>query len=189
MDCSPNGYGATTQYSLVSYIPDPLGSFLSELRTELVSSCRLQSHVTILPPRMLSSPVGTLIADLKRTTRTEHPFELELGEIEIFPVTNVIYISLGRGKGKVVEMHNHLSGGSLYYKEPFPFHPHITLAQEIPVDTLTEVYSRACQRWADWKGPRSFPVDNLVFVRNVNMKGWETLSEHALNHSPALQKA
>lgn len=187
MDCSFNGYGATTQYALVSYIPDPLGSFLSELRTDLIQGCRLQSHVTILPPRVLSSPVGALIADLKKRTTSADSFEITLGEVEIFPVTNVIYISLGQGKQQVEAMHTHLSGGPFSYKEPFPFHPHATLAQEIPEDSLSEVFTTACMRWANWKGPRRFFVDNLVFVRNVNMRGWETLSEHSLDNSPILR--
>ena len=190
MSCSLNGYGATTQFALVGFIPEPLGSFLTDLRTELVSGCRLRSHVTVLPPRYLSSPVGALVSDLRVDTKHIHAFEIELGEIQIFPVTNVIYLSLKSGKEHIEAMHARLSRNLFAYQEPYPFHPHVTLAQEVPQEYVADVYARACQRWMDWGRSRKFKVDSLVFVRNVNMMGWENLSEHALaNGAMALRTA
>lgn len=189
MDCSINGYGATTQYALVSYIPDPLGAFLNDLRSSLVPGCRLRSHVTILPPRPLSSPIATLTDDLRNRAPDFPSFEVTLGEVEIFPVTNVIYISLDAGRKHIEQMHAALSRNLFFHKEPYPFHPHITLAQEIPEDSVADVYARACQQWQDWKQQRSFAVDNVVFVRNVAMNGWENLSVHELSPAAILRTA
>lgn len=189
MESSLNGYGATTQFAVVSYIPDPLGSFLSQLRTELIPACRLQSHLTVLPPRSLSSPVAALVEELRQRVRDLPAFEVELGEVEIFPVTNVIYISLKNGTERIERLHESLGRDLFTYREPFPFHPHVTLAQEIPLDFVPDLYARACQRWHEWAQGRSFYVDNLVFVRNRNLRGWETLSEHALRSSPILRTA
>ena len=189
MDCSVHGYGATTQYALVSYIPDPLGSYLNDLRNSLVPGCRLQSHVTILPPRPLSSPVARLMDDLRNRTPDFPAFEITLGDLEIFPVTNVIYISLSEGRRNIENMHEGLSRNLFSHKEPFPFHPHLTLAQEIPEESVGDVYARACQRWEDWKHSRSFPVENVVFVRNVGMNGWENLSVHDLKPTAILRTA
>jgi 2'-5' RNA ligase len=180
MESSLRGYGATTQFALVCYIPEPLGSFLTDLRTELVPHCRLHSHVTLLTPRPLASPTWALIDELRRETAKLNSFEVELHELEIFPVTNVIYLSIGRGRREIVEMHDRLARDMFAHKEPYPFHPHITLAQEIPEDSLNDVFARACARWEAWDKPRSFSVDELVFVRNVNMRGWEDLSSHPL---------
>ncbi len=180
MESSLRGYGATTQFALVSYIPEPLGSFLTDLRTELVPHCRLQSHVTLLTPRPLAHPTWALIDELRRETAKLNSFEVELSELEVFPVTNVIYVSIGRGRREIVEMHDRLARDMFSHKEPYPFHPHITLAQEIPEDAVNEVFARACARWEAWDKPRTFSVDELVFVRNVNMRGWEDLSSHPL---------
>lgn len=180
MESSLRGYGATTQFALVSYIPEPLGSFLTDLRTELVPHCRLQSHVTLLTPRPLAHPTWALIDELRRETAKLSSFEVELSELEVFPVTNVIYVSIGRGRREIVEMHDRLARDMFSHKEPYPFHPHITLAQEIPEDSVNEVFARACARWEAWNKPRAFSVDELVFVRNVNMRGWEDLSSHPL---------
>jgi 2'-5' RNA ligase len=187
MESSLRGYGATTQFALVSYIPEPLGSFLSDLRTELVPHCRLQSHVTLLTPRPLANPTWALIDELRRETARLDSFEVELCQLEIFPVTNVIYLSIGKGRDEIVRMHDALARDMFDYNEPFPFHPHITLAQEIPEDAINDVFTRACARWEAWDRPRSFPVDELVFVRNVNMRGWEDLSSHPLKPAQTLQ--
>jgi 2'-5' RNA ligase len=187
MEHAHNGYGATTLFSLVSYIPGPLGSFLTDLRTELVSSCRLQSHVTVLPPRILSTPPSELIAQLRAKSRKLEPFEVELGELEIFPVTNVIYISISSGFQEMNRLHAALGDGLFAYSEPYPFHPHITLAQEIPLETVQDVYQQSLAKWEAWRGPKRFAVEELVFVRNVNQRGWETLSEHRLNPKSLLR--
>ena len=46
--------GHQTVYGLVAYINGTLGNFLYNLRQELVPSCRLRSHVSLLPPRLLA---------------------------------------------------------------------------------------------------------------------------------------
>lgn len=180
MECSLRGYGATTQFALVAYVPEPLGSFLTNLRTELVPACRLQSHVTLLTPRPLANPTWALIDELRRATSDLGSFEVELGSLEVFPVTNVIYVSIARGREEIIAMHDRLARDMFAYKEPYPFHPHITLAQEIPEDAVTDVFTRACARWEAWPHSRTFRVEELIFVRNVNMQGWEDLSTHRL---------
>ena len=61
------------------------------------------------------------------------PFDVELTEIGIFPVTNVVYVEVGEGAAELERMHRAMNTGPLGFKEPFPYHPHVTLAQEIPL--------------------------------------------------------
>jgi 2'-5' RNA ligase len=171
-------------YALVNYIPDPMGAYLNELRAELVPGCKLRSHVTLLPPRELASPPEVLIGELEKRAPFLHSFNVTIGDIEIFESTGVIYLGLRNGQHELLEMHRNLSGGIFSYEEPFEFHPHITLAQEIPADRLQECLNHAHARWHAWFHDRSFPVMNLTFVRNVNAIRWDTLSEHVLQ--PAL---
>lgn len=188
MESSLRGYGATTQFALVSYIPEPLGSFLTDLRSELVPSCHLQSHVTLLTPRPLASPTWTLIDELRRETADLLSFEVELGQLEVFPVTNVIYLSIARGRREIIEMHDRLAKDLFAFRETYPFHPHITVAQEIPEESITDVFQKACARWESWAQGRTFRVEELVFVRNVNMRGWEDLSSHPLRMAALSEK-
>src|SRR5690348_13580417 len=135
MGCVPNGAngaGGGEQFALVIYIPDPLGRFLDTLRLELAPGCKPHAHVSVLPPRTLSCPWRP-VAERARAAAEEFPaFQVEMDGISTFPVTNVIYIEVAQGKTELYRMHQALANHDLAFPEPFPYHPHITLAQELP---------------------------------------------------------
>ena len=185
----PAGRDCTGHYALVNYIPDPMGAYLNELRAELVPGCKLRSHVTLLPPRVLSSPPGALIHELQQRIPSLHSFDVALGDIEIFESTGVIYLGLRGGQHELQEMHRSLGNGVFAYEEPFVFHPHVTLAQEIPAARLQECLNHAHARWRAWSHDRSFPILNLTFVRNVTPTHWDNLSEHLLQSARLLRTA
>ena len=167
------------QYALVIYIPDPLARFLDHLRLELVVGCRPRAHVTVLPPRQLTAveaseeQAGSMAAEFS-------PFELEAGDVEIFPKTNVIFIGVRRGAEKLKAMHAAMNTDALAYQEPFDYHPHITLAQEFdPADT-ERLLELARQRWNAYSGPRTFPAESVAFVRNIDGNRWLDLAVFGL---------
>lgn len=172
--------GRINQYALVAYIDGKLGDFLFHLRQEIVPSCRLRSHVSILPPRQLPATESEAIECLHFATRNHYAFAVTLGEIEVFPVTNVVYIAVANGLPELHAMHGSLNTGALQYSEPFQYHPHITLAQEIPAQEHAEVHKLCLARWAEYKGPREFPVETLTFVQNTLQCGWLDLAETRL---------
>ena len=52
--------------------------------------------------------------------------------IEVFPQTDVIYIEIGAGAAELYSLHFAMNSSALDFQEPFAYHPHITLAQELP---------------------------------------------------------
>lgn len=184
----PTGRDCTGFYALVNYIPDPMGAYLNELRAELVPGCKLRSHITLLPPRALSSPPEVLVRELEQKVPNLNSFDVTLGDIDIFESTGVIYLGLRSGQHELQQMHRTLTDGILAFDEPFRFHPHITLAQEIPADRLQQCLNHAHARWRAWYHDRSFPILNLTFVRNVIPARWDTLSEHVLQPARPPQK-
>lgn len=169
--------GRINQYALVAYINGKLGDFLFRLRQEIVPGCNLRSHVSILPPRPLIGDQTDAVAFLQTSTRAQAAFAVNLGQIEIFPVTNVIYIGIGGGLPELHTMHDKFNAQALQYKEPFPYHPHITLAQEIAPDAHRDVHQLCLGRWREYDGPRHFPVETLTFVQNTSKCGWVDLAE------------
>jgi 2'-5' RNA ligase len=93
-------------------------------------------------------------------------FELELGDIEVFPITNVIYISILKGFEQLQGMHQQLNCGCVSFSEPFHYHPHITLAQEVPGCEVPAVLDIARRRWRECRYSRAFDLDCLTFVQN-----------------------
>ena len=167
-------------YALVIYIPDPLGRFLDDLRRELVPGCNPHAHVSVLPPRSLAVDWQVAGEAVRSCASEWAPFEIRLGGIQRFPVTNVIYIELALGADELHEMHGCMNHDALESPEPFEYHPHITLAQEIPLDDLEEIEELARRRWAEFRGSRAFVADRAAFVRNTMGNHWVDLAEFAL---------
>lgn len=180
MDLRPVGDEPTNCYALVAYIPDPLAAFLDELRRELVPGCRPRAHVTVLPPRPLTSPPDLASAQVSSILKEAEPFEVLLGGVEIFPVTDVVFLGLRSGRRELEEMHRQLNSGHLAFAEPFYYHPHITLAQELPPGAAPSVAEAAARRWREYRHHRGFLVETLCFVQGTTQKNWLDLSVHPL---------
>jgi 2'-5' RNA ligase len=159
-------------FALVSYIPDPLARFLDELRLELTPDCMPHAHVTILPPRPLEHGLKDIIQQISEETRSVAPFWIETDQIELFDVSNVVYLGLARGTAELKALYRALNRGFLAYKENFSYHPHVTLAQNLSPEDATRLAAIARERWAAYQGPRGFPVSSLSFVQHVAPSIW-----------------
>lgn len=179
----PTAWDRINSFALVSYIPDPLAGFLDRLRQELVPNCFLRAHVTILPPRPISSSPEAAWETVRTLAPRFDPFDVDLTQVEVFPVTDVIHIEIGGGRTQLEFMHEGLNVNGLKYGEPYPFHPHITLAQELKSDEVDELARVARARWAESTLPKSFRVEKVFFVQNTRRKEWIDLGESALGHS------
>src|SRR5947209_13128514 len=84
-------------FALVIYIPGPLGQFLDDLRRELVPGCNPHAHVSVLPPRSLAVDWHIASEQVRSCARQWTPFDITLGRIERFSITDVIYIDLSAG--------------------------------------------------------------------------------------------
>lgn len=172
--------GGLNQYALVAYIQDPLGSFLETVRREIVPGCSLRSHVSVLPPRPIERPAEVAAAQIDGQCLVSARFRIYVTRIELFPVTNVIYLALGQGEQSLKALHDSLNREALAYDEPFPFHPHITLAQELQPDLVEHAREFATRRWAEFPHPRYFEVETITFARNHGQNTWRDLSSHNL---------
>jgi len=171
-----NGEGSPiNSFALVSYLPEPLGEFLDRLRGELVAECHAKAHVTVLPPRPLQYSVDDVWSELLEHVQDFQPFRIELGQIEIFPVTQVLYLSVNAGHAELKRLHQALNTGRLQFEEPFTYHPHLTLAQDLEPHLVAPAADLAAARWREFSHPRSFTVDRLTFVQNTLENRWTDL--------------
>jgi 2'-5' RNA ligase len=167
-------------FALVIYVPDPLGRFLDDLRRELVPGCNPHAHVSVLPPRPLAVDWQVAGEQVRACAGNWASFDIVLGRIRIFPVTNVIYLELGEGAPEMFRIHAAMNSLALQFDEPFAYHPHITLAQEIPPDEVAAVNRRAQELWEGYTGPRGFRAERTAFVQNTLGNCWIDLAEFSL---------
>lgn len=167
-------------FALVIYVPDPLGRFLDNLRRELVPHDNPHAHVSVLPPRPLAGDWRVASDQVRALTDERAPFEIELTDIRVFPVTDVVYLELGAGAAELRHLHGAMNRQALEFPEPFAYHPHLTLAQEIAHADVEAVRETAVRRWREFPGPRRFRAERAVLVQNTLHHHWIDLAEFAL---------
>jgi 2'-5' RNA ligase len=176
-----NGVGINS-FALISYLPEPLAGYLDSLRCELVPRCQARTHVTVLPPRPLVTGLPeNAWRDLNAYLDDFRPFRVELTTIEVFEGTNVIYLSVGAGHAELERMHKALNRGPLEFAEPYVYHPHVTLAQQLLPEQVEGAATLARRRWKEFGGSHSFTVERLSFVQNTVENRWSDLEGRVLS--------
>src|SRR3954468_16738202 len=166
------------QYAVVAYVKDPAGPFLEELRRELYpQQPHLPAHLTMLPPRQLHATEEAAAAALRDTCRNVEPFEVVLGKVASFaPVTPTVFLQIEHGAYRMRELHDKLNLRIFQQDEPWPYMPHLTV---VKVETLPEaerVSVTATERWQRFAGQRRILVDQLTFVRETEVGGWQDIA-------------
>jgi len=104
--------------------------------------------------------------------------------VEMFPSTDVIYISIKQGEAELQEVNRALNRGPVSFQDPFPYHPHITLAQDLPPDRVKPLYELACKRWAAFPHSRRIRAERACFVQSTVACTWVDLAEFKLTGVP-----
>jgi 2'-5' RNA ligase len=130
----------------------------------------------VLPPRPIDLNIDESIRQIKAEATDITPFTVELGPVAIFAKSNVIYLTIKHGERELHALHENLNAGQLEYDGPFPYHPHITLAQDLTREEAEALAEIARERWATYDGPREFCVEELSFVRSYRPGVWQDLA-------------
>lgn len=156
-------------YAAVAYVRSPVGSFVEELRREMhPSHTHADAHITILPPRALSGSETQALEQLHKLCQTLSAFEVTMGDVETFvPVTPTVFLRVARGAYRLRELHDKLNQDALYFKEPWPYMPHLTIAKMDTIDEARRVLEIARRRWQAYDGPRPVRIESLTFVKGM----------------------
>ena len=176
---------ALGSFALVSYIPNPLGSFLHRLRSSLPGVKYPEPHITILPPRPLTVPVEAASALVRATLERFSSFDVELRNVRSFAVSQILYIELGEGDAAVRQLHKALSSKELAYPEEFEFRPHLTVSGFIPVEDLQSATQQAETGWEGAPCSRRFTLREIVLLWSpAGTPGeWQRVWVHVLRDS------
>jgi 2'-5' RNA ligase len=177
MECDPAITDRINSYALVSYIPGRLGDFITRLREDLVTGCVARSHVTILPPRPLVVDAQIAAEEIRSGLVPFSSFELDMPRIRVFEQTSVVFCEIGRGREELFDLHEAMNNGSLYFDEPFEYHPHVTLAQGFPPEQLPEIFDTAVRRWKESNLSNRVTIETVTFVQNTVQNIWIDLEE------------
>src|SRR5699024_9320416 len=111
---------------------------------------------------------------------TSTPFVLELRGTETFrPVSQVVFVAVASGLRECVALHNAVNAGPLQQELQFPYHPHVTIAHDVPEVDL----DRAQQDMADFDA--LFPTTHFSLYEFGDDGVWRDVSMFVLTSRAA----
>ena len=164
--------------AVVAYLPGRLAEFVDHLRQRFNPACAgWLAHVSILPPRPLQTTPEETLAMIREKCLSLEPFAVSLDCVSTFwPVTGVVYLSISAGSQRLIELHDALNHGCLEREEPFPYVPHVTVAQELDEAGAQAVLEEVSRAWSHYKGETSFRIELLSFVQQAPGNRWVDLA-------------
>jgi 2'-5' RNA ligase len=134
-----------TTIGVAVQIPDPWGQQLQELRGRFGDSqaSAIPAHVTLLPPTAVSpADLDLVTAHLARVAAATQAFELRLEGTGTFrPVSPVVYVRVTRGAAGCDALQQGIRSGPVNRDLAFPYHPHVTVAQDLDEQSLDRAFS------------------------------------------------
>ena len=136
-------------------IAEPYGTELQKYRAEFGDpmAASIPTHVTLLPPTEVAVADRTTIsAHLAQVARCHPPFDMHLAGTGTFrPVSDVVFVAVARGIGNCELLSNDVRRGPLARSLSFPYHPHVTVAHDVPEDMLELAYTGLADLSAEFR--------------------------------------
>jgi 2'-5' RNA ligase len=180
----------SSRYALVTYVRNPVGEFVEQLRRELHPMiAHMEAHLTVLPPRELAGSESSALEFLSEACSRVVPFSVELGDVETFlPTTPTVFIQVRRAAYRIRELHDQLCGKALRCQENWPYIPHVTILKTGTDEQARAACAVARERWAQFPGKREVHVEELMFVREHD-GCWQDVAPLALGHGQMSSKS
>jgi 2'-5' RNA ligase len=151
-------------FTLVSYTPEPLRSWLLDLRQDLGVHVSSEPHITILPPRPLSTTVEQARDRITAVLSRWRGFDVQLYAVRAFPETRVLYMDVSDGADAMRELHAQLNCAEFAHAELYPFHPHVTIGGPIEPENLDRMARKASEAFERTICPCRFQINDVALV-------------------------
>lgn len=145
-------------------IPEPWMTELSELRVQFgdTQGAVTPAHVTILPPTTIKKADRERVrAHLQAVASQQTPFRISLDGTGSFrPVSPVVFLNIDKGFQQLIDLEDEVRSGILDTPRRFPFHPHVTIAQQVDEQRLDESEESCATFQAEWL-VKGFRLDHV----------------------------
>lgn len=160
-------------------IPQPWGGELTAARLAAGDPVaeHVPAHVTLLGPTEVDAEDLPAIDRHLREVAKAHPaFAVQLRGTGTFrPVTQVVFVAVAAGISECEQLHEAvLSTSAIKTEARFPYHPHVTVAHDVPPEQLDAAF-------ADLAGyEASFAVRGFTLFEHDAGGRWRPYAEYRL---------
>ena len=175
----PARHGDQLRIGVAIPIPEPYTSTLTRARSDCGDPLAhsVPPHITLIPPTVIEpEELGTVVDHLKNVATGHAPFVVELGGSDSFrPISPVVFVALTAGAGSCAVLQQAVNDGPLRQELRFPYHPHVTIAHELPEDRL----DRAAGMMTEFDAV--FPVAHFSLYEFADDGVWRDVSTFVLS--------
>lgn len=102
------------------------------------AALRMPPHITLLlPTQVRDDRFVDVVLHLQQVADQARPFRIVLrGAATFRPVSPTVFVPLYEGAAECAELERVIRSGPLRRRLPFAYHPHVTVAHELPDDVL-----------------------------------------------------
>ena len=172
----------TAILGVVVSVPEPWAQLLVEWRSKVgdPQAGLVPPHVTLLPPTevaVVDRPAIT--AHLAEVARRHPPFAVHLSGTGTFrPISEVVFVAVALGIADCELIAADVRTGPLTRSLGFPYHPHVTVAHDVPTDMLDTAYAGLAELHAE------FQVDSFTEFEQLPDGAWAVAREYPLTGEP-----
>jgi 2'-5' RNA ligase len=172
----------TAVLGVVVSIPEPWAQLLVEWRGKCgdPQASLVPPHVTLLPPTEVPVTERAAISEhLARVAAAHAPFDMHLAGTDTFrPISEVVFVAVARGMVECARIATDVRSGPLARPLHFPYHPHVTVAHDVPTDML----DMAGAGLADLRA--EFRVASFTEFEQLPGGAWAVAEEYPLTGPP-----
>lgn len=159
-------------------VPEPYGSRLQDARAAFGDplASAIPPHVTLLGPTVVDvDDIAAVDDHLAEVGRAHRPFTVHLRGTGTFrPVSDVVFVQVVAGISECERLERAVRSAPLAQELRFNYHPHVTVAHDVPDDALDRAFAELADFEAVfrvtslqvyehgddgvWRPARSFPL-------------------------------
>jgi 2'-5' RNA ligase/8-oxo-dGTP pyrophosphatase MutT (NUDIX family) len=170
---------------VIARLPEPLAIHVQAWRRALgdPAAGRIAPHLTLVPPQTVAErDLDRAVALVERAAAEAVPFLVELhGAATFLPDSPVAYLVVREGGPALQALEVALQDSPLD-RRTHPFHPHVTVTQDLPPDRI----EAAARELAGFQA--AFPVREIALLREERDKVWRPLTTVTVGASTAVRE-
>ena len=153
-------------------IPEPWGSQLDEHRAASGDpmAAYIPAHLTLLGPTEVDpgADIEAKVEEHLASVAAAHrPFQVHLRGTGTFrPITQVVFVAVAAGISNCELLATDIRTGPLHRELRYPYHPHVTVAQDVPTRALDVIFEGLAGFEA------RFPVDAFTLYEHGADRHW-----------------